>query len=455
MPSNPEPVPESGLKRALASLGLLPLARRMRRAFDLLFALPLALVRHPGSLPAGWRWWRCARLAARERAEEKRLTVAIDISAFWEPLTGIGWYLFRLIEELADRRDLSIRLYGPDLINMGEEQQPVVVVPSGPAIEHVTYELKSEVAPLAILVGRLRPLLAAWLVRSDRNKVRFAPNYFLPGRLRFAGGPLVATIHDLGFRRFPETLRAETLAELTRHLERTTRKAAVIMTDSEAVRRELIEDGLAPAERVRTVHLAAGMDVEASAPLPESIPERYVLHVGTIEPRKRVELLIEAMRRLQSTSLACGLILCGRLGWKTAEIESAIAAGQDEGWLIHLGYADAALVPTLYRHAQLVAVPSVYEGFGLPALEAMLVGAPLLASDIPVLREVAGDAAAYVQPDDVDALEQGLRKLLADDRTLMRLAELGPERAKRFNWPATGAAVFGAWQDAAGSDSTS
>ena len=452
-----EAVPQRGpFKRVLASLGLLPILRPIWRSVQITFALPIAIVRNPGCLPAAVRFLMRARRLCARRAQAERLSVAIDISPFWEPLTGIGWYLYRLLETLADRQDLEIRMYGPDLIPLHSERGPVVDLPQGRALEHVRYPLGAELEPLVTVIGRFRGALSAWLVRRDRNRVAFAPNYFLPRRLRFAQAPLVATIHDLGFRHFPETLQEETRLELKRNLHQTTTRAALILTDSEAVRAEILADGMVPPERVRTVHLAVGIDPKAAAPLPNSFPRRYVLHVGTIEPRKRIDLLIEAFASVRQKALDDGspedfpsLVLCGRLGWKTSAIETAIARGVEEGWLIHLGYAEADLVPTLYRHATLVALPSVYEGFGLPALEALALGAPLLASDIPVLREVAGDAARYVAPDDVAAWIGALKELIGDASLRERLAKAGPHRAGEFTWEATAESVVAAWRSAA------
>jgi glycosyltransferase involved in cell wall biosynthesis len=372
----------------------------------------------------------------RRRRAEPRLTVAVDVNSFYEALTGVGWYLHQILVHLADRDDLRLRLYGQSLVESDPgAPRPVVAFPPGPAIERVVFE-----APDGLVVPpwranqilrRLAPLLAA----ADGNRVIFAPNYLFPPLFRFARGTRVATIHDLGLLKVPWAVRPDSAVALRERLERTLFEADLLLTPSEAVRRELIGIGVAP-DRVRAIHHGTGVLSEAApAPLPPRTPARYALHVGTVEPRKNVPALLAAWRRLRAAGAdPPPLVLCGGFGWKSEEVRQEIATAEREGWVVHLGYVGAGELAALYAGAELVALPSFYEGFGLPAIEALSAGAPLVASDLPVLREVAGDAALYAPPDRPDLWAERIATLLADAGLREELRRKGRERARLFDW---------------------
>ena len=390
-----------------------------------------------------------ATLARRRR--EPRLTVAVDISPFWEPLTGIGWYLYRLLQNLADRDDLRLRLYGPAFIDKGDVPAPVVELPTGRAIELVSYRVPEDLSFVHYYVADQLRARQARLIAADGNRVLFAPNYFLPPWFDRCEGRLVATIHDLSVRRVPETMRDSTRLDLERRLEETARRAVRIITDSETVREELIASGLATGDRITAVHLAPG-SVASVAPadrrLPEGLPERYALFVGTLEPRKNLPLLLDAWQELRRRGVdAPALALCGGFGWKFEELQERIEQGCAEGWLLHFGYLEDHEVAALYAGADVVTLPSLYEGFGLPAVEAMSFGVPLLCADLPVLREVAGPAALYAAARPETWADQ-LSRLFEDPDLARRLGALGEERSARFSWERTAEQTARVWREA-------
>jgi alpha-1,3-rhamnosyl/mannosyltransferase len=364
------------------------------------------------------------------------LTVAVDVNSFYEALTGVGWYLHQLLVHLAARDDLRLRLYGQSLVEADPgAPRPAVEFPRGPAIERVVYEAPDGLVVPPWRANQILRRLAPLLLAADGNRVLFAPNYLFPPLFRFARGARVATVHDLGLWKVPWAVRPDSGAALRERLERTIFEADLLLTPSEAVRRELIESGVAPS-RVRAIHHGTGILAgTAPGPAPANVPSRYALHVGTVEPRKNVSALLAAWRILRVRSgEPPALVLCGGFGWKAAEIRREIAAAEREGWLVPLGYVGPAELAALYRGAELVALPSFYEGFGLPAIEALAAGVPLVASDLPVLREVAGDAALYAPPDRPDLWAERIAALLADADLREELRRKGRERAKRFDW---------------------
>lgn len=396
---------------------------------------------HPRRFATTFRWLAEVAGAIRRRRRERRLTVAVDVRILWEPLTGIGWYLVRLLEELAGRPDLALRLYGPSAAAEEVVPPPVVPLPAGPALELVLYPTPEESLVHQDRLIRLLRRLERWLIAADGNRVVFAPNYLPSERFSAARGELVATIHDLSYRRVPWALRQETLDRLSSELDETWYRARRIITDSQAVRDEMVAEGLATPERIRVIPLGPGQRLdgalEGAEPPPDTPPD-YALGVGTVEPRKNLETLLRAWGRLHRERSGAGgappLVLCGLPGWKSEGIQRAMATGRAEGWLHVLGYVDEAALAGLYRRARLFAFPSRYEGFGLPVLEAMAAGAPVVASDLPVLRELAGDAAAYVQPLDVEGWVRALARVLDDSELARRLGEAGRERARRYDW---------------------
>jgi glycosyltransferase involved in cell wall biosynthesis len=390
----------------------------------------------PRRLRATFLWVREIARAVRRRRAEPRLTVAVDVNSFYEPLTGVGWYLHQLLVHLAERDDLRLRLYGQALVEADPGAPlPLVPFPAGPALERVTYE-----APDGLVVPpwrgnqilrRLAPLLFA----ADGNRVLFAPNYLPPPLFRFARGARVATVHDLTIRKMPWAVRPDTGAALRERLDQTILESNLLLTPSEAVRTELLHLGVSPS-RARAIHHGPGQTADAgSSPLPAKTPARYALHVGTLEPRKNVGTLLAAWRLLRRRIPdAPALVLCGGYGWKAGEIRREIEAAVAEGWLAHLGYVSKEELAALYRGALLVALPSLYEGFGLPVVEALRAGAPLVLSDIPVFHEVAGDAALYAPPDQPGLWAESVASLLADAGLREELLRRGAERAKRFDW---------------------
>jgi len=271
------------------------------------------------------------------------------------------------------------------------------------------------------------------------------------------GTPLVATVHDLSYLKVPWAVRQETQDNLERHLDWVWSRAAMILTDSHAVRGEIVGAGLAAPSRVRTVHLAAAHrpddpdDPGDPGEPPAGAPELYALFVGTVEPRKNLETLLDAWSGLRAQSAdPPSLVVCGRLGWKSGGLAKRIERAESEGWLRHFGYVSDSELASLYRNALLVALPSHYEGFGLPVLEALAAGTPVVASDIPVLREVAGDAALYAPPDRPDLWTERIEALLDDGDLARSLGTRGPERARRFTWERSADEHVEVFREAAG-----
>lgn len=275
--------------------------------------------------------------------------------------------------------------------------------------------------------------------RALRSSLVHGPNFFLPP----AADVGVITVHDLSVLRFPETHPVERVRDFERRLRHSVERATHIITDTETVRQEVVaEFGLSPS-RVTAIPLGIG---DAFRPLtPDELvaalrplgltPRGYGLCVATLEPRKRIGELVAAWGALPAALRSqYPLVIAGGKGWQNADLHDQIANAESEGWLRHLGFVDEAHLPALYAGSALFAYPSTYEGFGLPPLEAMACGVPVLVANRSCLPEVCGDAARYVDPDDPESFRDSIHQALADDTWRQAASLAGPVHAAHFTW---------------------
>ena len=259
-----------------------------------------------------------------------------------------------------------------------------------------------------------------------------APSLAVPPR---GDAALVVTVHDLAPIEHPATSTRRGVAFHTRGLAIATREAAIIVTPSRFVAQQLAARGVAE-DRLRViphgVTLLPSLDeAEATARLDAlGVRGRFVLQVGTVEPRKGIDTLVAALRRVRRTAPDVQLVLAGPVGW------GAVSGLEEEGVLALGRVADPDL-EALHRGASVATVASRSEGFGLPALEALAHGTPLIASDATSLPEVVGDAGLLVPPDHPAAWATAILDLLGDDAARAELARRGPARAARFTWSAS------------------
>ncbi len=242
--------------------------------------------------------------------------------------------------------------------------------------------------------------------------------------------PRVLTLLDVVWRDHPETM-ALPRRLLSRLAERSLKTATRIVCISEFTRSRLIHHWPTLAERARVVHCAPNPAlVEAAGGAGPSFKTPYALTVGTLEPRKNIGLLIEAVRRVPGIHL----FHAGPIGWNIGGVLGDMDRLVNLGCAERLGYRSDAELAALYRGATVAVFPSIYEGFHLPPLDALSLGCPVIASDIPVHREVLGEAAVYVPRNQPERLAEAIQRLLNQPNERARLASLGPERALRYGW---------------------
>ena len=266
--------------------------------------------------------------------------------------------------------------------------------------------------------------------RSDGVDVLHAPSQRAPFRSEV---PLVVTIHDVAVLRHPEAFNRWTRAYSAFALPRVARAARTIVVGSEFTRGEVIELLEAPEDRVRVIPYGVGDPFAADGPADDG---DYVLAVSTLEPRKNLERLVEGFQRASLDGLELRVV--GAEGWGDVRV-----GGENVRWLGGVGDGELA---RLYRGAACVAYVSLYEGFGLPVLEAMASGAPVVAPAGPPYDEFADGVAVPVDPRDAESIAAGLQAAV---RRREELGALGPERALRYSWADAAAAHLEVYREAA------
>ena len=310
------------------------------------------------------------------------------------------------------------------------------------------------VIPLPRLWSHLR---LSWELLRHRPDVLFVPAHVLP---LAHPAPSVVTIHDLGYLHFPETHPWQQRLYLDASTRWSARHAHHLLADSQATKADLVSYYHVAADRVTVAY--PGVD-PALAPVrrPEQIAAAkarygitgdYLLYLGTLQPRKNLQRLIEAYAALLETQGegAPNLVLAGRLGWLYDELFTRAARLGLAGRVHFCGYVAEEHKAALLSGARAFVFPSLYEGFGLPVLEAQACGCPVLTSDTSSLPEAAGEGALLVAPGDMAAIAAGLARLVADGDLRRSLAARGLENVRRFSWGACARTVLATLEHAAG-----
>lgn len=384
-----------------------------------------------------------------EAADDGHLRIAVDYTAAIHQRAGIGRY----VRELA--RALAISLpagWGTPLRLFVAGARGIRLPPAPAGCLYATSSLSERMH--ARLWHRLRLPLPVELW-TGRLHLFHATDFALPPTLPIA--QTVLTVHDLAFERYPQDTMPGMLRYLHRVVPRSVRRADCVIVPSEATRRDLINLYGAPSHKVRLVYpgveerfCPTGDAAEAAA-----LRARYrlpdaplVLTVGTLQPRKNHLRLVQALARIADRA---ALVIAGGRGWGYESVHEEIGRLGLEGRVTFTGFVDDADLPALYRMATVFVYPALYEGFGLPVLEAMACGVPVVASNVSSLPEVTGpDAALLVDPHDVESIAAALRRLLDEADLRQTLRQRGLARAAAFSWQRTAAQVWALYAELLG-----
>ena len=364
------------------------------------------------------------------RIEDMR--VAINAIAMLSPLTGIGQYAYNLVREMQDLRLAPWLFYGA---SWSQELRAMTL----PGMETAKTVFK-RLMPKPYVVKRF--LLQQTFSRGVKRhgvKLYHEPNFM---SYRF-DGPAVVTVHDLSWLRYPETHPADRVREMNRVMPRAMESAAHVLVDSDFVKREVMEHYGLPEGRITTTLLGVSTEFrpltaeQCAAPLDRYRLQygRYILAVATLEPRKNLSSLIAAFAQLPDTlRRRYPLVIAGMRGWGESMMSESLRNMIAKGEVKLVGYVAQADLPKLYAGARMFVYPSLYEGFGLPPLEAMACAVPVIASNRASLPEVVGNAGILSEALDDSRIAQHMRALIEDDALHAHLAKAGRLRARQFTW---------------------
>ena len=290
------------------------------------------------------------------------------------------------------------------------------------------------------LVSNFLPVPYYKFFGSDCDITHFF-NYIVPPKVK---GKSVVTVHDMVYKAFPETVRARTKYMLDTGLKKSMKRADIIVTDSEFSKTEIIKYFPQYQDKIRVV--PCGVDLNKFHPCNDTdkiervrkdfeTGEEYFLYLGTIEPRKNLERLIEAYAEfVKNTDNPPNLVLAGGKGWLYDSIYAKAEKLGIEKKVIFTKYIPSEDINALMCGAVAFVFPSIYEGFGMPPLEAMACGVPVLTSGEASLPEVTGDSAVIVDAYSVNSIAEGLERIYSDRNLRERLSREGSERAEKFTW---------------------
>lgn len=346
-------------------------------------------------------------------------------------LTGIGsytWQICRAMQKVAPDHDYRYYYgyYSSRLFCAGQDGGGIA------GIKDLVKNIPGIGRTLRLLKG------AGACLSRRRFDVYFEPNY-VP--LAIKARRIVVAVPDFSCVLHPEWHRPEAMEYFRHTFFKNIGRADQIIAISDFIRDTAIHEFGFAADRVTTIHLGYDNEVffqhEAEGLLTArnklSLPQRFILYVGSIEPRKNLVRLLKAYQQLSAAQRGeVKLILAGFSGWDNAEVMELLMAMQQD--VTYLGYVDEGQLAMLYNLAELFVYPALYEGFGLPPLEAMASGCPVMVANVASLPEVCGEAATYVDPNDVEQMTNELARLIEDEKARNILSKKGLERAKLFSW---------------------
>jgi glycosyltransferase involved in cell wall biosynthesis len=324
-----------------------------------------------------------------------------------------------------------------EIYNLKSKNDFFIYLPSSPTqdmpTEHENWKYEVfRAKKLWTLIGLGKKLFK----NNEKLDVFYSPTHYLPLNFRV---PSVISILDVSYMHFPKLFKKKDLMMLKYWGKYSIKKSKKIITISESSKSDIINLYKVPAHKVEVVY--PGIKHESRITNHEldmedlkekfGIKNEYILFVGTLQPRKNIKRLIEAYSKLNTEAT---LVIVGKKGWQFEEI---ISSPEKYGVKPKVKFIENALdedLSALYKHAEFFILPSLYEGFGLPVLEAMSYGCPVITSDVSSLPEAGGDAALYVDPESTEDITKKMQELLDDKELREKLIKKGHEQVKKFSW---------------------
>ena len=369
------------------------------------------------------------------------MRIGIDATALPPEPVGAGTYIIQLVRALADSdsdHEWVVFAHRSRIELFGEMP--------GRTMEWIPIRDKS---PFQRLIWEQTTLPT--VAKQTRLDILHSLHYTRPNRLECAS---VVTFHDMTFFLYPQlhTLPKRTFFPVA--IRSSARRANALIAVSETTRQDTIRLLNVSPEKIFTCPNGVSPDFHpiSDASRLEAcrnkyhLPENFILYLGTIEPRKNLPILLRAFHRLVQEGAGLHLVITGKHGWMVEQVRDTIRELHLDRLIHFTGYIPADDLPIVYNLARTFVYPSLYEGFGLPPLEAMACGIPVIASAIPAIQELVGDAGVLFPPQDEEALFQALRMVVEDPSLQAKLSKKGRERSQQFTWKRCAQATLEVYQ---------
>lgn len=359
------------------------------------------------------------------------MRVALELQPCGGQMTGIGHYTFELTKRLVPTKEMRIQ---GNLFNFAARHDNSFLHNAMPFPV-----LENNLMPYGIYRRLWQFLPVGYEALFGEADVTHFFNYIVPPRIT---GKVITTVHDMTHIRFPETVDKRNLRRLRQGLDYSLARSELIMTSSTFSQKEIAALCGIPEEKIRVIYPAPSISgrIYDKRELFHrfGISGAYLLYVGSVEPRKNLPRLLLAYQKLRDQrKISDQLVLCGGNGWNNGEFYRTLGRLPCRNDVIMTGYVTAAEKNTLLANAHAFVFPSLYEGFGMPPLEAMYWETPVVCSSAASLPEVAGDAACYVDPLSVESIAEGIEQVVSDRIYSRQLVEAGKTRCQQFDWDAS------------------
>jgi glycosyltransferase involved in cell wall biosynthesis len=361
------------------------------------------------------------------------MKVGLNATALLSPLTGVGQYTYQLARGLQKFQDLELSMFYANGWSTEVRDKPIK------QIRNIKLLLKKFI-PKTYEISRI--IQQSYFDERSFNKVKGI--YHEPNFLAFNyAGPLVLTVHDLSWIHYPEMHPVDRVRNMNKHFQKSMERASMIITDSGAIKDEIVEMFGIANDRIKSIPLGVEslfrpLRSEDTTPVLQQHGlsyQKYILAVGTLEPRKNLSAALLAYMQLPAgIRKNYPLVLVGMKGWHTSALEKQMAPLVAAGEIRQLGYLGREDLATIIAGALTLVYPSIYEGFGLPPLEAMTCGVPVIASNVSSLPEVVGDSGLLVNPHDIDGIAKAMETMVTDPDIRAASAQKALTRSTTFSW---------------------
>lgn len=376
------------------------------------------------------------------------MKISLELQPCLKNKSGIGIYTYELIKRLQQYKDIKFTGHIFNFINRNDISKDL----DGIDIEKNICSL----FPYGVYrrIWHYIPIKYNWLFRDNADIYHFF-NFIVPPRIK---GKVITTIHDMTYELYPETMDKRNLKRIKNDIQYSVDRSDKIITVSESSKNDIIKFLNVDESKIEIVYNGVDYekfnesyteDIKLIVRNKYNLPQNYILYMGTLEPRKNIDSIIEAFALIkkQKDFHNIKLVIAGKKGWLFEDIFNLVDKLNLKDHVIFTDYVDETDKPIIYNMAKLFVFPSLYEGFGIPVLEAMASSVPVITSNMSSLPEVAGDAAILVNPKDIEDIAKNMIKILSDDDLKNELVRKGYIQAQKFTWEASAEKLYNIYKE--------